>query len=47
MWDFLARQGYRQYFPGDVWEVVPSISRLEVKYDEIEKPDSGLLIPTG
>jgi len=39
MWDFLHRQGYRNYFPGEVWEVIPSVSRLEVEYDEIQKPD--------
>lgn len=39
MWDFLGRLGYRQYFPGPVWEVIPSVPRLEVDFDEVQKPD--------
>jgi hypothetical protein len=39
MWDFLGRQGYRQYFPGPAWEIIPSVPRLAVRYDEIQKPD--------
>jgi len=39
MWDFLGRQGYRQYFPGENWEIIPSISTLNVSYNEIQKPD--------
>lgn len=39
MWDFLGRQGYRQYFPGPVWEIIPRKNRIEVSYDEIQEPD--------
>ncbi|MEI6168913.1 MAG: DUF4838 domain-containing protein [bacterium] len=38
MWDFLGRQGYRQYFPGPTWEIVPSVPRLTARYDEVQKP---------
>jgi len=39
MWDFLWRQGYRQYFPGEAWEIIPAVSRLVVEVDALEKPD--------
>jgi sialate O-acetylesterase len=39
MWDFLGRQGYRQYFPGPTWEIIPSVPQLTVRYDEVQKPD--------
>ncbi len=39
MWDFLGRQGYRQYFPGPAWEIVPSVSRMVAAYHEVQKPD--------
>lgn len=38
IWDFLHRLGYRQYFPGEAWEVVPSVKRLSVALDSVEKP---------
>jgi hypothetical protein len=38
MWDFLGRQGYRQYFPGPTWEIVPSVPRMVAAYDEVQKP---------
>jgi hypothetical protein len=38
VWDFLHRAGYRQYFPGKNWEVVPSRKDLSVAVDEFEKP---------
>jgi hypothetical protein len=28
VWDLLHRLGYRQYFPGAAWEIVPSAPRL-------------------
>jgi len=39
MWDLLARLGYRQFFPGKHWEVVPYLQRMEIAVDTIEKPD--------
>lgn len=39
MWDLLARLGYRQFFPGKHWEVVPYLQRMELAVDTIEKPD--------
>ena len=39
VWDVLYRTGYRQFFPGAVWEVVPSRPRLAVAVDTVEQPD--------
>jgi hypothetical protein len=39
VWDFLYRLGYRQYFPGRTWEVVPSLDRIAVDLDVNESPD--------
>ena len=39
VWDLLHRLGYRQYFPGKAWEVVPDIDRLVVDLDISEQPD--------
>lgn len=38
VWDFLYRLGYRQYFPGEAWEIVPQRSRLSAAVDRLEKP---------
>lgn len=38
MWDMLHRLGYRQYFPGSNWEVIPKLDVLAVEYDSLEKP---------
>jgi hypothetical protein len=38
MWDFLGRQGYRQYFPGPTWEIIPAVPTLAIAYDEVQKP---------
>jgi hypothetical protein len=38
VWDLLHRLGYRQYFPGETWEVVPRASELTIKVDTLEKP---------
>lgn len=38
VWDLLYRAGYRQYFPGKNWEVVPSKPDLSVTVDLFEKP---------
>ncbi len=39
MWDFLGRQGYRQYFPTPAWEIIPSVPKLTAQYDDLQKPD--------
>ncbi len=39
VWDFLGRLGYRQFFPGKHWEVVPRIPDLSVALDVRESPD--------
>ena len=38
VWDFLYRLGYRQFFPGSRWEVVPSVPEPVVALDALEKP---------
>ena len=38
VWDVLYRVGYRQYFPGKAWEVVPSKRDLALAIDCFEKP---------
>lgn len=39
VWDFLHRLGYRQFFPGEAWEVTPHIDTLSVALDVKEAPD--------
>lgn len=39
VWDLLYRLGYRQFFPGKTWEVVPSRRTLTVAVDAEETPD--------
>ncbi len=39
VWDLLARLGYRQYFPGERWEIVPSTPDLQIDVDAREAPD--------
>lgn len=39
VWDFLHRLGYRQYFPGPNWEVVPRRTSLSIAVDAREHPD--------
>ncbi len=39
IWDFLHRLGYRQFFPGDCWEVVPDIRELTVSLSVEQSPD--------
>lgn len=39
VWDLLHRLGYRQFFPGRTWEVVPNRKTLEIAVDEVERPD--------
>jgi len=38
-WDFLYRLGYRQYFPGEHWEVTPSQPTLAISVEAVERPD--------
>jgi hypothetical protein len=39
VWDLLYRLGYRQYFPGETWEVVPETKDLAIAIDVSESPD--------
>jgi hypothetical protein len=39
MWDFLYRLGYRQFFPGENWEIIPRESHLKIAVDVQEHPD--------
>ncbi len=39
VWDFLYRLGYRQFFPGKNWEVIPSQAELSVAVHAWERPD--------
>ena len=38
VWDLLHRLGYRQYFPGETWEIVPQQNDLKIALDAQEKP---------
>lgn len=39
VWDFLYRLGYRQFFPGKTWEVVPRLETIRLDLDVTESPD--------
>lgn len=39
VWDLLFRLGHRQFFPGDKWEIVPSVPEIQVALDRFNKPD--------
>lgn len=39
VWDFLYRLGYRQFFPGEHWEVIPRTIELSTAVDAKEHPD--------
>lgn len=39
VWDLLYRAGYRQFFPGAHWEIVPNIPDLEFALNTEERPD--------
>jgi len=39
VWDLLYRLGYRQYFPGRTWEVIPRKDTIEIAIDITERPD--------
>jgi hypothetical protein len=38
VWDCLYRLGYRQFFPGKTWEVIPAQPRLALTVDVFEHP---------
>ena len=38
VWDLLNRLGYRQFFPGPHWEVVPRVPDLSIAVNSIERP---------
>lgn len=38
VWDLLYRLGYRQFFPGKHWEIIPSANKLEISVDAQERP---------
>ncbi len=37
-WDLLYRLGHRQFFPGETWEVVPTVQHLQIDVDCRESP---------
>lgn len=39
VWDLLHRCGFRQFFPGKTWEIVPHTPTLSVDVDVKESPD--------
>ncbi|MHB0934822.1 MAG: DUF4838 domain-containing protein [Armatimonadota bacterium] len=39
VWDFLSRLGYRQFFPGPTWEVMPANAAPTIAVDAFESPD--------
>jgi hypothetical protein len=38
VWDFLYRLGYRRFFPGEHWEIVPHTPDLTTAIDAVEHP---------
>lgn len=39
VWDLLYRLGYRHYFPGENWEIIPRARSLAIDVDAFESPD--------
>ncbi len=39
VWDVLYRLGFRQFFPGKRWEIVPQTENLKIAVDTLEEPD--------
>lgn len=39
VWDLLHRLGYRQYFPGAKWEIVPQQPALGIAVGDVQRPD--------
>ena len=38
VWDLLFRLGYRQFFPGRTWEVIPRTKDLKIQIDTLQRP---------
>ena len=38
VWDLLYRLGYRQFFPGEHWEIIPKTADLRIDVDAKEHP---------
>ncbi|MFO7975774.1 MAG: DUF4838 domain-containing protein [Candidatus Hydrogenedentota bacterium] len=38
VWDLLHRLGYRQFFPGPTWEIVPQLDVVRIAVDDFERP---------
>lgn len=38
VWDLLHRLGYRQFFPGPTWEVIPPAGDLKIAVDDRQSP---------
>jgi len=38
VWDLLHRLGYRQYFPGRTWEIIPRAAELRISVDTAQRP---------
>jgi len=38
VWDLLYRLGYRQFFPGENWEVMPRNKNLAISVDTVQSP---------
>lgn len=38
VWDLLSRLGYRQYFPGKHWEIIPANPKIAIEVDTVEHP---------
>jgi hypothetical protein len=39
VWDLLYRLGYRQFFPGPTWEVIPKMQTVVIDISSEEQPD--------
>lgn len=39
VWDLLYRLGYRQYFPGPAWEIIPRKDTIKIAIDTTQRPD--------
>lgn len=39
VWDLLNELGFRQFFPGPLWEIIPSNRNADIAADRLEAPD--------
>ncbi len=39
VYDYLARLGYRQYFPGKIWEYIPEKNDVQLRLNKFVSPD--------